>query len=136
MIRYPPGHDDAPITSTMDRHELAELIRADGIWDVALAFGDFGRQVVAGVRDGVNMAGWEARAVKGVIRFARVGVGADGIPSEGVVYINSDDPDTVARIRGIAVPYPVIVITRREGKGGDVDPGVFAMYRQRYGHLL
>lgn len=129
----------APPTSSMDRHELAAIIRGEGIWAVAETIDAFHVQVVAGIEKGQNFHGWEAKAVPGIIRFARwiEPAGADSrLPDEGVLYINSDDREIIVRYAAIEVPYPLVVITKREGRGGEVEPEKLALLRQRYGHLL
>lgn len=132
----PVNETHVPMTSTMDRDELAGHIRRVGIWTIAELFDNAAAQVIMGLRDGINIFGWEARAVLGIIRFARWNDGhgtAMQLPDEGVLYINSDNPTIVARYASIETPYPLVIVTKREGKGGDVSQKKLAMLRARYG---
>lgn len=123
------------IPSTMDRHELAGLIREEGIWTVVELFITPEAQVMMGFRDGINIAGWEARAGPGVIRFCRKVTPDDGPPDEAVIYINSDNHPIIASIMA-DVSYPAIVIGKTEARRDDVDPMIEAAHRARVAHLL
>lgn len=107
---------DATLKVTMDRHGLAAHIRRLGIWPVTEMFRDAGSRVMLGLREGVNVTGWTMEAGPGVIRFARPG--DDGQPVEMVVYLNTDNPDTIrnwtAELPDL-LPCPYVLVTKPEG---------------------
>lgn len=132
MMRYRRvGPANASGRRTMDRHQLADLIRRHGIWFVVEAF-EFGAasRVVVGIRDGINLHGWEAWApLPGVVLFGGWDNDAHaGEPVEGVAYVNTDDPERI-RLHTRHIPWPCVVFGRTEARRDEIDPEREAHWR-------
>jgi hypothetical protein len=121
-------HETPKVTMTMQ--ELAAQIRRHGIWAISEMFMNSAARVMMGLRDGVNIYGWEMDYGPGVIRFALRRDVQSGRPEQMVIYLNTDNPEIIANWRRELpdqVRCPHIMVTRAEGKiEQERDPGFLA----------
>lgn len=104
--------------ATMTAPDVANLIREHGVVTVARTVTEFNRRFVAGLKEGWDLTGWEARQTGGAVAFVRYDdAGAPVAPT--VLAVNGPESDrarweTVAREAG----YPdTIVVMEDLGRG-------------------
>lgn len=104
---------------TMTGRELVAQIRRHGIWAINQMFNDPAARIMMGLRDGVNIEGWEMEHAPGVIRFALRRDRQPGPPEEMVIYLNTDNREIIANWSAelpAQIPCPYELVTRSEGK--------------------